>query len=386
MVNFNFTAPTRIVFGAGAENDVGKYAAALGADVLIHYGGGSSARSGLLAGVTASLERAGIKYTPLGGVKANPVLSLVKEGIALCRQKKLTGILAVGGGSVLDSAKAIAVGVPYDGDVWDFFAGTAEIKAALPVGAILTLSAAGSEASLNAVVTNENGMLKRGIGSELIYPVFSVCNPELTYSVSAYQTACGVSDINAHVLERYFSNTADVDLSDRMCEAVLKTTMRAAGIALAAPDNYAARADIMWAGTVAHNNILGVGRVQDWASHTISHEISAVYDTAHGAALAIIFPAWMKYVYKANPRVFLQFANRVMGVDYYKSEEEAILEGIARYEKFLAGMGLSVRLSGLKLPESCVRLLADRFKNIGKVGRFMPLSAADIEKIYQLAY
>ncbi|MDR0856731.1 MAG: iron-containing alcohol dehydrogenase [Clostridiales bacterium] len=387
MDNFFFTAPTRLYFGKGEEGRAGALAKRhLGDRVLVHFGGGSVKAAGLLDRVTDSLRAAGVACTLLGGVKPNPVLSLVHEGIALCKRDGITGVLAVGGGSVIDSAKVIADGACYDGEVWDFYDGKATVQRALPVGVILTIAAAGSEASVSAVITNEDGMKKRGANSEWHRPAFSILNPELTYGVSAYQTACGVSDINAHVLERYFSPTAQTELTDRWAEAILLTTMRAAPVALKTPNDYAARADILWAGTVAHNNLVGVGRVQDWASHGLSHELSALYDTAHGAALAIIFPAWMKHVWRSNPAVFVQFAHRVLGVAEYKNTEECVLTGIARYEAFLKGMGLPVRMSEAGIPRGAVDAMTARIAPALPMGGFCRLTKEDVRAIYTLAY
>jgi len=385
MLNFKFRLPTEIIFGKGEEKNIGLYAKSLGEKILIHYGEGSVVKSGLLDTVCACLDSAGIKYLLLGGAKPNPMLSLVYEGIKLCKENGVTGILAVGGGSAIDSAKAIADGACYDGDVWDFFDGKADPCAALPVGVILTLAAAGSESSVGTVITNDANLKKRGRNSDFHRPVFAICNPELTYGVSAYQTACGVSDINAHILERYFSNTPDVNVSDRLCEALLLSVIGAARTAIEKPSDYAARADIMWAGSLAHNNLVGVGREQDWASHALSHELSALYGTAHGAALAIIFPAWMKYVWKINKRIFLRFATVVMGMDAFFGEATAIVGGINKYEDFLRSLGLPVRMSEIGIPESAVEQMALRVLE-RTPGSFKKLSYEDILNIYRLAY
>ena len=296
MNNFNFYSPTEFVFGKGRENDCGEYVKKYGGSkVLIVYGGQSAVKSGLLDRVKASLEKNGIEYYALGGVKPNPRDTLVYQGIDIARKEGLDFILAVGGGSVIDTSKAIAIGVPYEGDFWDFYSGKHATKA-LPVGTVLTIAAAGSEGSGDSVITKEDGMLKRGTGSDVLRPKFSVMNPELTQTLPAYQTACGATDIMAHVFERYFTNTKEVEITDRLCAAVLMTMVKETPRVIADPDNYEARANIMWAGTVAHTNLVGVGREQDWNSHGIEHELSALYDCAHGAGLAVIMPAWMDFV------------------------------------------------------------------------------------------
>jgi len=344
--NFRFLSPTEIIFGRGTENQVGEQVRKYAQKVLFHYGGGSIKRTGLYARVMASLAQQGIEIVELGGVQPNPRLSLVREGIELCRREGITFILAVGGGSVIDSAKAIGVGVPYDGDVWDFYAGKAVPQATIPVGVVLTIAAAGSEASKSSVITNEDGWFKRGINYDVIRPVFAIMNPELTFTLPPYQTACGVADIMAHVMERYFSPTPYIELLDRLCEATLKAVISSAYRVMDNPADYNARAQIMRAGTIAHNDLLSTGRIGDWASHQMEHEISAMYDLAHGAGLAIIFPAWMKYVYKQHLDRFVQFANRVWDVEVnFAHPEVTALEGIRRLERFFTDIGLPTRLS-----------------------------------------
>lgn len=293
MENFTFYSPTYFVFGKEEENNTGKYVKRFGGNrVLIHYGGGSVVRSGLLDRVKASLEAEGISYVELGGVKPNPRSGLVYEGIELCRKEKVDFVLAVGGGSSIDSSKAIAAGTLYDGDFWDYYQGKM-VEKALPIGTVLTIAAAGSEGSPDSVITKEEGMLKRGGHGEALRPAFSILNPALTQTLPAYQTACGVTDIMAHLFERYFTNTQDVEVTDRVIEGLLSTMIHEAPKVIEDPDHYQARANIMWAGMMAHNDCCGVGRVQDWASHDMEHELSAIYDCAHGAGLAVVFPAWM---------------------------------------------------------------------------------------------
>ena len=333
MDNFNFYSPTEFVFGRGRENETGKYVVKFGGSkVLLHFGGSSAQKSGLLGRVEESFKAAGVSYVKLGGVMPNPRDTLVYEGIKLCKEENVDFIVAVGGGSVIDSAKAIAAGVCYEGDFWDFYCGKARIQAALPVATVLTIAAAGSEGSGDSVITKVEGGLKRGAGSDFLRPRFSIMNPELTCTLPAYQTACGATDIMAHVFERYFTNTTEVEITDRLCEAVLMTMVKETPRVIADPDNYEARANIMWAGTVAHNGIVGVGRSQDWNSHGLEHELSALYDCAHGAGLAVIMPSWMEYVYKHNPMRFAQMATRVFGCPMnFENPEETARKGINEF-------------------------------------------------------
>ncbi|HHZ13702.1 MAG: iron-containing alcohol dehydrogenase [Caldicoprobacterales bacterium] len=389
MDNFTFYSPTYFVFGRGTENEAGHYVTRFGGTkVLIHYGGGSVKRSGLLDRVKASLEASDIPYIELGGAMPNPRSGLVYEGIDLCRKEGVDFILAVGGGSAIDSAKAIAAGVPYDGDFWDFYSKDMIITEALPVGTILTLAAAGSEGSSSSVITHEDGMLKRGASGDAIRPVFSILNPELTFTLPPEQTANGVADIMAHVFERYFTNTKDVEVTDRLCEAVLLTMIKEAPKAIKNPEDYGARANIMWAGMVAHNNLCGVGREQDWSSHGMEHELSALYDVAHGAGLAVMVPAWMKYVMKHDVNRFAQIAVRVWGCHMdYANPENTALEGIKRLEEFWGSLGLPLNFRELGAREEDIPFMV---KNIGlkegeHLGNFVPLYNEDIEKIYRLA-
>ncbi|MFZ3105764.1 MAG: iron-containing alcohol dehydrogenase, partial [Candidatus Hydromicrobium sp.] len=283
MENFTFRNATKIIFGKDAENYVGTETARYGSKVLLHYGGGSIKKYGLYDRVLKSLKDAGLEVIELGGVQPNPRLGLVKRGIDICRKEKIDFILAVGGGSVIDSAKAIAAGVPYNGNVWDFYTGKAVVDKIIPVGVVLIIPASGSEASSSSVITNEEGLYKRAFSSEMLRPEFAILNPEITYTLSPYQTACGVSDIMAHIMERYFTTVKNVDLTDRLCEATLKTVISNMSIVLKEPENYGARAEIMWAGTIAHNDLLSTGRISDWGSHAIEMEISGTYDIPHGA-------------------------------------------------------------------------------------------------------
>ena len=388
MENFQFYSPTEFVFGKDSEDRAGELVKKHGGSkVLIHYGGGSAVRSGLLARVKASLEKAGVSCTELGGVKPNPRDTLVYEGIELCRREGIDFILSVGGGSTIDSSKAIALGVPYDGDFWDFYSGAARPQKALPVGTVLTIAAAGSEGSGDSVITKEDGGLKRGTGSDLIRPRFSIMDPQLTCTLPAYQTACGATDIMAHVFERYFTNTTEVEITDRLCEAVLLTMIKETPRVIADPNNYQARANIMWAGTVAHTNIVGVGREQDWNSHGIEHELSALYDCAHGAGLAVIMPAWMEFVCKHNVLRFAQAATRIWGCQMdFENPENTAREGISRFRSFLHSIGMPINFAELGAREEDIPALVEKFGiGDGKTGGFVHLSAGDITEIYRIA-
>jgi len=381
MLNFNFCSPTYFEFGKGTESATGSLVKrAGGSKILLHYGTGSIKKSGLYDRVIASLKESGIEFAELGGAQPNPVSSLVYEGIELCRKEDVDFILAVGGGSAIDSAKAIAAGVPYDGDFWDFFSGK-YIDRALPVGVILTIAAAGSEGSPNSVITNDKTQEKRGASGEVIRPVFSILNPELTQTLPAYQTAAGAADIMVHVLERYFSNTKEVEITDRLCEAVLKTMIHETPRVIDNPNNYEARANIMWAGMVAHNNLCGVGREQDWASHGIAHGLSAFYDATHGAALSVICPAWMKFVSKQNPEKFKQFAERVWDV-------KSVDEGIAAFESFLKKIGMPSSIKEFGASEADIPKLARHVGGLGEektFGGYVKMNVHDVEEIFRLA-
>ncbi len=384
MLNFTFYSPTKFVFGKGEENNIGKLLAERGTKkVLLHYGGQSAEKSGLLGRVRTSLDSAGIAYVELGGVHPNPRYSLAKEGMELARKEAVDLILAVGGGSVVDSSKCIAIGALYDGDVWqDFYMDKKEITAALPVACILTIAAAGSEGSPGTVISNREVGIKEGVrASDLLRPVLSILNPELTMTLPAYQTACGVTDMFIHLIERYFTNTPDVNITDEMIEGLMRTILKYGKVAVEHPDDYNARAQIMWAGTLAHNNICGVGREQDWASHHIQHRIGAKYDSAHGAGLATVFPAWAKYVYKHDVPRFVRFATKVMGVDNdVFHPEEVALEGIARIKAYFSSIGMPTSLSELGVKDEDIKELAN-FND----GFFVKLTPADMEQIYELA-
>ena len=388
MDNFQFYSPTEFIFGRDTETKAGEMVKKYGGTkVLIHYGSGSAVKSGLLDRVKASLDESGVAYTELGGVQPNPRDTLIYKGIELCRSEGVDFILSVGGGSCIDSSKAIALGVPYNGDFWDFYGTGKVVEKALPIGTVLTIAAAGSEGSGASVVTKEEGSLKRDVGSDLLRPRFSILNPELTCSLPAYQTACGATDIMAHVFERYFTNTRDVEITDRLCEAVLLTMIKETPRVIAQPDNYEARANIMWAGTVAHNDIVGVGRSQDWNSHGIEHELSALYDCAHGAGLAVIMPAWMEFVYKHDVMRFAQMAVRIWGCQMnFEFPDETALEGIACFRSFLHSIGMPINFEQLGAKEEDIPLLVEKFGiGDGKTGGFVHLTAQDIATIYRIA-
>ena len=388
MDNFTFNNPTKIVFGRDAEENCGKEISAYGQNILFHYGGGSIKKTGLYDRIVSSLKSAGVKYTELAGVKPNPRLSLVKEGIRICREKKIDFILAVGGGSVIDSAKAIAVGVPYKGDVWDFYTSKAQARSALPIGTVLTIPAAGSESSDGSVITNEDGLLKRAYGSDLLYPRISFLNPELAMTLPVQQIRNGITDIMAHLLERYFTNTANVELTDRLIESVLKTVIHNGPLLIKNPGDYNAWAEIMWSGTLAHNNLLNTGRLGDWGSHDIEHELSGIYDVAHGAGLAVVFPAWMKYVYHHDITRFVQFAVRVWNLEQdFRSPEAAALAGINAFENFLLSIGQSIRLKGIDIDGSRLEEMSRKATDGDSrhLGQFVPLWSNDILSILKLA-
>jgi alcohol dehydrogenase YqhD (iron-dependent ADH family) len=386
MQDFMFHNSTKIIFGKDKEQLAGQESVVYGKKLLLHYGGGSIKSSGVYDKVVTSLREQGIEIFELGGVKPNPRVSLVREGVTLCKENDIDFILAVGGGSVIDSAKAIAAGAHYDGDVWDFFEGKSEIQDCLPMGVVLTIPAAGSESSSGTVITNEDGWYKRSTGHITMRPQFAILNPVLSYTLPAYQTACGITDMMAHILERYFTNEKNVDLTDRLCEATLKTIINHAHTVLEDPTNYAARVEIMWSGTIAHNDLLGTGRVGDWASHDIEHELSGIYDIAHGAGLAVIFPAWMKYVYKHDVNRFVQFANRVWDVEIDLNDlEKTALSGIKKTEQFFSSIGMPVTLKEANIDTAHFEEMAKKGTENGPLGNFVKLYEEDVLEIYHLA-
>ncbi|MCR5704544.1 MAG: iron-containing alcohol dehydrogenase [Eubacterium sp.] len=390
MENFNFYSPTYFAFGKGREADCGKLVKQFGGSkVLIHYGGGSVVRSGLLDQVKESLKQEQLDFVELGGVKPNPRSGLVYEGIELCKKEGVDFVLAVGGGSTIDSSKAIAAGVVYDGDFWDFYQGK-WIEEALPVGTVLTIAAAGSEGSPDSVITNEDGMIKRGASGDAIRPKFSVLNPELTETLPAYQTACGITDIIAHLYERYLTNSKDVEVTDRLIESLILTMKTEAPKVMENLQDYEARANIMWAGMVAHNNIVGVGRSQDWTSHQIEHELSALYDCAHGAGLAVTMPAVFTYNMNHDVMRFSQIAVRVWGCQMdFAHPEVTAKEGIKALQNFLCSIGMPKNFEELGAKEEDIEKLAytccyGKGNEGGRIGGFVPLEQKDVEEIYRL--
>lgn len=388
MENFTYCTPTKYVFGRDAESHAAEELKNINVGrVLVVYGGGSVIRSGLLARVISVLDNAGIFHRELGGIQPNPTDPKVREGIGMCRRDKIEGLLAVGGGSVIDTAKAIAAGVPYDGDFWDFWAGKSVITEALPVGVILTIPAAGSEGSGNSVITLLDGLHKISLRTDYwLRPKFALLNPELTFTLPPEQTAAGIADMMAHIFERYFSPTADVEITDRVSEGVLKAIIEEAPKVMADPCDYQARANIMWSGTLAHNGICGTGRKEDWASHAMEHEISAVYGVTHGAGLAVVMPAFMTFMAAHAPAKGAQLARRVFDV-VENDDRKAALEGIERLKAFFASLGLPLTFSRLGIENPDVELLVRKLhENKGEIiGGYYPLGAKETAEIYNLA-
>ena len=389
MENFTFYSPTFFVFGKETENQAGAYVKRFGGSkVLIHFGGQSARKSGLLDRVKDSLKKEGLAFVELGGVKPNPRSGLVYEGIELCKKENVDFILAVGGGSVIDSSKAIAAGVLYDGDFWDFYQGK-RIEKALPLGTVLTIAAAGSEGSPDTVITKEEGMFKRGASGDAVRPKFSILNPALTESLPPYQSAAGITDIMAHLYERYLTNSTEVEVTDRLIEALLLTMKHEGPRVIADPHNYQARANIMWAGMMAHNNSCGVGRSQDWNSHNIEHELSALYDCAHGAGLAITMPAVFKYVMNHNVMRFAQAAVRIWGCQMdFEHPEVTALEGIEAFRNFLISIGMPKNFAEIGAKEEdipkMVQTLCRGDGRQGSISGFVTLNEDDCTKIYKM--
>lgn len=384
---FQFHNPTRIVFGEGKAAQVGQLTAAYGSRVLLVYGGGSIKRTGLYDQTMHSLGEAGVSVVELSGIEPNPRLSTVNQGIALCREHDIQFILAVGGGSVIDAAKAIAAGVKYDGDMWDFCTGKAVVQDALPLGAILTLAATGSEMNGNSVISNWEAQLKRSFGSIHVYPRFSILDPTLTYTVPRDHTINGIVDIMSHVFEQYFSQTEHTPLQERLCESVLQTVIENAEPVLDNPEHAAGRANLMWCGTVALNGgFISTGMQNDWATHMIEHEVSAIYDIAHGAGLAVLFPNWMRYVYTARVSRFAQYAERVWGIERDgRSDEELALAGIEATRDFFTRIGAPSRLADFGIGDDQLDRMAAEAVRYGPIGAFRRLEQADVRRILELS-
>ena len=392
MKNFNYYTPTEIVFGNDSESKIGYLVRRYeGTKVLIHYGGKSAERFGLLNDICRQLDAEGILYVKLGGVVPNPRLSKVYEGIELCRKEGVNHILAIGGGSVIDSAKAIAYGLAYDGDVWDLFDGKAEAKACYPIGVVLTIPAAGSEMSNGCVITNEVGSRKRAYNNDLARPKFALMNPERTFSLSTYQTACGIVDIMMHTMERYFSQEDDMILTDELAESLLRTVKNSAYKVMLAPEDYRHRAQVMWAGSLSHNGLTGCGTVGDYATHMLEHELSALFDVAHGAGLAALWGSWARYVFKENISRFVRFAVNVMGLpNDFTNPESTALAGIEAMERFYHDMSMPTsiqELIGRDIADDEIRLMAEKCSlgNTSTIGNFKKLNMEDMEEIYRMA-
>lgn len=389
MNNFTFYSPTEFVFGKGTEMQTGELVRKYGASkVLIVYGGGSVVRSGLLERVKQTLAQTGIPCLELGGVQPNPIDTKVYEGIDLCRREGVDFVLAVGGGSVIDTAKAIAAGVPYEGDFWDFYIQKATVSSALKVAVVLTIPAAGSEGSGNSVITKVSTLQKMSLRApELLRPRFSIMNPELTFTLLPYQTAAGIVDMMAHIMERYFTNTADTEIADRLCEGTLKAIITEAPRVMADPKDYGARANIMWSGMIAHNGTCGVGNEEDWASHFMEHEISALYDVTHGAGLAVIFPAWLTWMASHHVEKVAQYAARVWDVPVSEDLKAMALEGVARLKSFFTSIGMPVNFAQLGVEHPDIELLVEHLHaNKGEqVGCYVRLGRKETREIYELA-
>ena len=387
MHNFIWYNPTRIIYGKDTHQNVGEEVAKYSKNILLHYGGKSIKATGVYETVTRSLKQAEVHFTELGGVQPNPRLSLVYQGIELCRKENIDFILAVGGGSVIDSAKAIAVGTEYSGDVWDFYAKGIKPQKALKTGVVLTIPAAGSESSDGSVITKEDTKDKCSCCTDLMYPQFAILNPALCYTLPEHQIRAGGADILSHIMERYFVPNQNTDLSDRLCEAAMQALIENLPKVLEERENYDAWAEVMWTGNVAHNGLLGKGRDEDWASHGIEHELSGIYDIAHGAGLAIVFPAWMKYVYHAHPERFVQFGERVFGISREdKSDDEVCKAAIGALEDFFHRIGLPTRLKDVGIDKENFDHMAEKACRNGKLGSFMPLTKEDVKEIYELAW
>ena len=390
--DFNFYAPTRVVFGRDSEKQLAQLIRQQGGTrVLVHYGGGSARRSGLLDHTFDSLREADIDFVELGGVVPNPLLSKVQEGIALCRREQVDFILAVGGGSVIDSAKAIGYGVPYQGEVWDFWEGKAAPQQCLPIGVILTIPAAGSEMSSSCVITRDEGLLKRGINSDLCRCRFCIMNPQLTYTLPPYQTAAGATDIMMHTMERYFSKYEDMTLTDAISEALLHTVKDSVFEVLRNPEDYRHRAQIMWAGSLAHNDLTECGMEKDFATHRLEHELSAVYGVTHGAGLAALWGSWARYVLPKHVGRFAQFAVNVMGIaNDFAYPEATAQKGIEATERFFSAIGMPISISellGRVITDEEINTLADRCSRGGTitVGAMEVLDREAMRTIYQMA-
>lgn len=389
MNNFVFHSPTEFIFGKGTEEQVGVLLKKYGArKVLIHYGGGSVIHSGLLPKVQKILEQEQIEYFLLGGVQPNPRSGLVYEGIEICKKENIDFLLPIGGGSVIDSAKAIAAGAVYDGDFWDFFTGKAQITKALKIGVILTIPASGSEGSHRTIITHENGMLKRGAGNVYVRPTFSIINPELTYTLPLKQTSAGIVDMMSHIFERYITKTQNVELTDHLCEGTLTAIISAARKVMKDPFDYDARATLCWAGTIAHNGQLGVGRSEDWTTHNLEHELSGLYDVTHGVGLAVMFPAYMTYVLDRDVDLFYRLAVRVWNIPEDETNKRGVaVQGIAAMKSFFKEIHMPTSFAEIDAKEEDIDLLVEKLF-VGKGAKFpgyAELTPEEAKAVYRLA-
>lgn len=386
--NFQYYTPTKVLFGRNTESQVGQQIKAFGGTkVLIHYGGGSAVRSGLIGRIRASLDAAGISYVELGGVVPNPRLCKVYEGIELGRRENIDFILAVGGGSVIDSSKAIGYGLANEGDVWDLYEHIKEAKACLPIGCVLTIAAAGSEMSNGSVITNEKTGQKRAYDADLSRPKFAVMNPELTMSLPQYQTASGVADILMHTMERYFNQNHNMEITDTISEGLMRTVMKNAKLLMTEPTNYEARAEVMWAGSLSHNGLTGCATGGgDWACHNMEHEMGGLFDVAHGAGLAAVWSSWAEYVWRAAPHRFVKFATNVLCVEPGANDEETVMRGIAAMKAFYHEIHMPVNMKELGIAPTDEQIL-HMAKGCaaacgGTAGCVIPLSVEDMVRIY----
>ena len=390
MNDFNFFTPTRYIFGKNAQKNVGALSAdMLGKRILLVFGKSSAKSSGLLEEIERYLKDSGVKFFEFGGIKPNPTDGPVREGIRLCKEENITGILAVGGGSVIDTAKAIAVGVEYEGDFWDFFSGKAVPEKALPIGVVLTIPAAGSEGSGNSVITKEDELRKVSIRTDFVLrPKFAILNPELTYNLPPYQTGCGIVDMMAHILERYFTPTEGADVSDRISEGVLKAIIKNAPVVMSNPHDYDARANIMWAGTLAHNGICGCGKTEDWASHGLEHEISALYDVAHGAGLSVILLAYMRFMLDKKPKRIADLGKYVFNLECDShTESEGAELAIQEFDKFFKSLDMPTTFGELGIENPDIDLLVEKVHQTkgNPFGAYYPITPEVSREIYTIA-
>ncbi|MBN2166793.1 MAG: iron-containing alcohol dehydrogenase [Marinilabiliaceae bacterium] len=386
MKNFNFYAPTKILFGKNRINDIGKEILQSGKRVLFAYGSGSIKKSGLYDKVVSILNQSNIPFVELSGIQPNPRMSSVREGVRLCRDNNLDFILAVGGGSVIDCSKAIAAGVSYHGDAWDFMMRKAKIETPIPIGTVLTLSATGTEMNGNAVISNDDESDKRAMGDDSLRPVFSVLDPTLTYTVNEYQTSAGTVDIMSHIFEQYFTDDQGTFIQDSIAESILKTCIKYGPIALKEPDNYEARANLMWASSLALNGLTVSGKLAgDWATHDLEHQLSAINDLTHGAGLAILFPNWMEFV--LNDKTAYKFAQMARNVWNINESDDMVAakKGIRCVRDFFVKLGMPSSLSEVGFKDEHVDVMADKVCMFGPVGMFKRLNVDDVKAIYQRA-